>query len=70
AQAELIYQKDEREEASNEQEWYSVGVRPVYALNDQFKLVGELGFDAVKRDKTATLTKLTFAPTWSPKGKG
>jgi maltoporin len=69
-QAELIYQNDQREISENEQKWFSAGIRPVYALNDQFKLVGELGFDSVKCDDTATLTKLTVAPTWSPKGKG
>lgn len=69
-QAELIYQNDKREISENDQEWFSAGIRPVYAFTDQFKLVGEFGFDSVKRDDTSTLTKFTVAPTWSPKGKG
>ncbi|OTG86319.1 maltoporin [Acinetobacter sp. ANC 4558] len=70
AQAEVIYQKDYRENAEDKQSWYSVGVRPVYAINDQFKLITEIGLDALKKDKTAMLTKLTIAPAWSPNGKG
>ncbi|WP_111895452.1 maltoporin [Acinetobacter sp. MB5] len=69
-QFEAVYQKDQRENSADDKTWYSIGARPVYAISPQFKLVGEVGFDAVKRDKTATLTKFTFAPTWSPKGKG
>lgn len=69
-QANFVYQKDIRENASEEQDWYSAGIRPVYKINDQFKLSTELGLDLIKRDSTATLTKLTIAPTWSPKGGG
>ncbi|MFW2072959.1 maltoporin [Acinetobacter gerneri] len=69
-QVNFVYQKDKRENKLDHQDWFSSGIRPVYALTDQFKLIGEVGIDAIKRDKTATLTKFTISPTWSPKGKG
>lgn len=46
--------------------WTSLGVHPVYALNDNFRLVGEIGHDSIKDDNgfgTQKLTKVTFAPT-------
>ncbi|MBZ8140877.1 maltoporin [Rubrivivax gelatinosus] len=45
--------------------WTSLGVRPVWHLNDYFKLQAELGYDRVKPDNgdTMNLTKLTIAPT-------
>eukprot|EP01031_Cornospumella_fuschlensis_P004601 gene4601-5748_t len=49
----------------------SVGVRPVYAITEQFKLVTELGRDQVEAPGgTRKLTKFTIAPTWSPAGPG
>ena len=69
-QIEAVYQKDFRPDGGN-QEWLSLGVRPAYAIGEQFKLVTELGHDQVKAaDGTRKLSKFTFAPTWSPKGPG
>ena len=69
-QIEAVYQKDFRPDGGN-QEWLSLGVRPTYAISEQFKLVPELGHDQVKAaDGTRKLSKFTFAPTWSPKGPG
>ena len=69
-QVEAVYQKDFRPDGGN-QEWLSLGVRPTYAISEQFKLVTELGHDQVKAaDGTRKLSKFTFAPTWSPKGPG
>ncbi|MBM1194583.1 maltoporin [Pseudomonas weihenstephanensis] len=69
-QVEAVYQKDFRPHGGN-QEWMSLGVRPAYAISEQFKLVTELGHDQVRaKDGTRTLSKFTFAPTWSPKGPG
>ena len=69
-QVEAVYQKDFRPDGGN-QEWLSLGVRPIYAISEQFKLVTELGHDQVKAaDGTRKLSKFTFAPTWSPKGPG
>ena len=69
-QIEAVYQKDFRPDGGN-QEWLSLGVRPTYAISEQFKLVTELGHDQVKAaDGTRKLSKFTFAPTWSPKGPG
>ncbi|MEB0208567.1 carbohydrate porin [Pseudomonas sp. CCC3.1] len=67
-QIEAVYQKDFRPDGGN-QEWLSLGVRPTYAITEQFKLVTELGHDQVKAaDGTRKLSKFTFAPTWSPNG--
>ncbi|MCC9596947.1 MULTISPECIES: carbohydrate porin [unclassified Rubrivivax] len=49
--------------------WMSAGVRPVYAINDYFRIVAELGHDRIKPNddasyqKTINLTKFTIAPT-------
>ncbi|EPJ2812745.1 MULTISPECIES: maltoporin [Pseudomonas putida group] len=64
----IVYQKDKRSDGED-QNWLSVGVRPVYALSDQFKLLTELGRDQVEAPGgTRKLTKFTIAPTWSPSG--
>lgn len=65
---EWLYQQDVRSNGDN-LNWLSIGVRPVYALFDRFKLVGEFGRDqVVAPEGNRTLTKLTVAPTWSPNG--
>jgi maltoporin len=54
--------------------WTSFGVRPVYAINDYFRLVAELGYDRIKPNenslgvynKSMSLTKFTVAPTIAP----
>ncbi len=59
-----LLQKDRSNAGS--QTWTSFGVRPVYALSDNFKLQLELGHDRIKPaagGATQQLTKLTFAPT-------
>ncbi|MCU1726215.1 carbohydrate porin [Pseudomonas sp. 7P_10.2_Bac1] len=67
-QFEALYQKDFRPDGGN-QEWLSLGVRPTYAITEQFKLVTEFGHDQVRAaDGTRKLSKFTFAPTWSPNG--
>ncbi len=69
-QFEIVYQKDKRTDG-DDQNWLSVGVRPVYAFTDQFKLITELGRDQVEAPGgTRKLTKFTVAPTWSPAGPG
>jgi maltoporin len=48
--------------------WATVGVRPVYAFIQNFKLQGEVGYTSLKSDltgETAHLTKVTIAPTIS-----
>ena len=62
-----LWQKDESN-ANGSSTWTSVGVRPVYAFTDNFKLVGELGTDRVTQaggQPAKRLTKLTIAPTIS-----
>ncbi|MET1076619.1 MAG: carbohydrate porin [Pseudomonas sp.] len=69
-QFQVVYQKDKRPDGAD-QDWLSAGVRPVYALTDQFKLQLELGHDQVDAtDGVRRLNKLTLAPTWSPSGPG
>jgi maltoporin len=69
-QIEAVYQKDIRPDG-NGQNWISLGVRPAYAITDQFKLVTELGHDQVEATGgTRKLSKFSFVPTWSPNGPG
>ncbi|SDR93607.1 maltoporin [Pseudomonas oryzae] len=69
-QFEVVYQKDTRADG-DDQDWLSLGVRPVYALSEQFKLVAELGHDQIDApDGTRKLSKFTVAPIWSPAGPG
>ncbi len=68
-QFQAVYQKDKRQ-GGGDQDWISVGVRPVYAFSQQFKLVAELGHDQIDAPEgTRKLTKFTIAPTWSPAGR-
>ncbi|WP_109511801.1 maltoporin [Pseudomonas ovata] len=69
-QFQIVYQKDKRPDG-DDQNWLSVGVRPVYAFTEQFKLSTEIGRDQVEAPGgTRKLTKFTIAPTWSPAGPG
>lgn len=69
-QFEAVYQKDIRPDGQD-QNWISLGIRPSYALSEQFKLVTEFGHDQVDTTGgTRKLSKFTLAPTWSPKGPG
>jgi maltoporin len=50
----------------NNFKWDFAGVRPVWHVNDYFKLQGELGYNKVKaasQSNSADLTKITIAPT-------
>lgn len=61
---ELIYQN-----AKDNYKWLSFGVRPVWHINDYFKIQGEWGHDEVRPvnpgagDGTRKLNKYTIAPT-------
>lgn len=69
-QFQVVYQKDKRQGGA-EQDWISVGVRPVYAFTEEFKLVAEVGHDQIDAEAgTGKLSKFTIAPTWSPAGPG
>lgn len=66
----ILYQKDKRSD-DQDQNWLSVGIRPVYGFTEHFKLAVELGRDQVSAPGgTRKLSKLTIAPTWSPSGPG
>ena len=65
-----LWQRDKADAGSTT--WTSVGVRPVYALDENFKLILDVGHDNVKPANGGSdqkLTKVTFAPTLS-QGKG
>ncbi|MEG0880232.1 MAG: carbohydrate porin [Janthinobacterium sp.] len=67
-----IVQRDKSNVSGGSSTWTTVGVRPVYAVNDNFKLQFELGTDRVTSPTGGAaqrLTKLTFAPTLTA-GKG
>ncbi|MGV6475844.1 carbohydrate porin [Azotobacter vinelandii] len=69
-QFQAIYQKDVRPDGDN-MRWLSLGVRPVYAFTEHFKVSAEIGHDQIKAtDGTRKLTKFTVAPTWSLAGPG
>ena len=62
-----LLQKD-KSDAIGSSTWTTLGVRPVYAVSQNFKLVMELGTDRVTSPTGGAaqrLTKLTFAPTIS-----
>lgn len=70
-QFQIVYQKDAHPNEDDDQNWLSIGVRPVYAFTEQFKLSTEVGRDQVDAPGgTRKLTKFTIAPTWSPAGPG
>jgi len=50
--------------------WSSVGVRPIYWLNDQWGIMGQLGYSTVTDDKDAlgqrTLWRMTVGPQLTP----
>jgi maltoporin len=59
-----LWQRDKTDAGSKT--WTSFGVRPIYALNDNFRLVLDLGHDNISpADGGADqkLTKISFAPT-------
>jgi len=47
---------------------FGIGIRPMYYVSEYFVLQGEIGFNQFKPDTgdSASLTKLTFAPTLRP----
>ncbi|WP_082771774.1 maltoporin, partial [Janthinobacterium agaricidamnosum] len=62
-----LVQRD-KSDAQGSSTWTSIGVRPVYAFSNNFKLVTELGTDRVtvpNGGDAKRLTKLTIAPTLS-----
>lgn len=72
--AELValIQRDKSNASGGTSTWTTLGVRPVYAVSDHFKLQFELGTDRVTSPTGGAaqrLTKFTFAPTLTA-GKG
>jgi len=67
----LVYQHDDLGTAGTKSDWYSAGGRVAVALSTHFKILGEAGFDRVKKDNGAEaqwLGKFTIAPTLAAAG--
>ncbi len=67
SQLALVYQRDDRGtgEVGAVTDWYSAGTRLGFALAEHFKLLGEVGYDLVKKSNGADpqyLAKFTVAP--------
>lgn len=54
------------------QDWFAIGVRPIFSVTDTFALQGELSYEATELTRSSgakldrDLTKVTFAPTFRP----
>jgi maltoporin len=65
AQAGLVYQRDDLGNAGQKTDWYSAGTRLSFALAKHAKLLGEAGYDRVKKSNGSEpqwLAKFTVAP--------
>jgi maltoporin len=72
AQAGFVFQHDDLGNAGQVTNWVSAGGRVSVGVNQNFKVLGEAGFDRVTKSNGAPpqyLTKLTIAPTIST-GRG
>jgi len=71
-QATAVFQRTSFPGATPDEEWTSIGVRPVYAFSDQIKVALEVGRDQVDTGTPAggkpELTKATIALAWAPRG--
>jgi maltoporin len=66
AQVGVVYQHDNLGTTGTTQDWISAGTRVGYAFTNHFKVLGEVGFDQVKKSNGSgplQLTKFTIAPT-------
>jgi len=65
-QATVVFQRDRV--GMTDVDWISAGVRPVYAIRNDVKLMLEVGYDRADSasGKTAQLGKATLAAAWSP----
>lgn len=66
AQAGLVYERDDLGNAGQKTDWYSAGTRLSLAFTEHAKLLGEAGFDRVKKSNGSEpqwLAKFTIAPT-------
>jgi maltoporin len=72
AQADFVYQHDDLGNAGAKTNWYSTGTRVSLAFTEHAKLLGEAGYDSVKKSNGADrqwLAKFTVAPAITA-GKG
>jgi len=72
AQATVVYQHDDLGNGGQRQDWWSAGGRASVGVTENFKVLGEVGFDRVTKSNGAPpqyLTKVTIAPTLST-GRG
>lgn len=65
AQVGLVYQHDDLGNAGQKTDWYSAGTRLSWGFTDHAKLLGEVGYDRVKKSNGSDpqwLAKFTVAP--------
>jgi maltoporin len=65
AQVGVVFQRDSLGQEGSKQDWYSAGTRLSWSFTDHAKLLGEAGYDRVKKANGADpqwLAKLTIAP--------
>jgi maltoporin len=66
------YQTKKEEDNGGAQDWFSIGIRPIYKWTDVMNTALEIGYDSVNEDKKWTggdsrnnrLTKVTLAQQW------
>lgn len=67
------YQSKRAEDGGGTQNWFSIGIRPIYRWSDTMNTALEVGFDSVSQDSDwnggadstdAKLTKVTLAQQW------
>lgn len=66
AQVGLVYEHDDLGNAGQKTDWYSAGARLSWGFTEHAKLLGEAGYDRVKKSNGSTpqwLAKFTIAPT-------
>ena len=72
AQLGLVFQRDDLGSPGTRQDWYSAGTRVSVGLSENFKVLGEVGYDRVEKTNGSApqyLAKFTIAPTIST-GRG
>lgn len=64
----VLEHKDHRDFDGTEQTWLSLGARPMWFLDEHWRVTAELGLDRVMGEpRTGSLFKQTLALEWAPK---
>ncbi len=69
AQGTIVYQHDDLGQSGSQQDWWSGGARVAWGFTKHAKLIGEAGYDHVKKnnglDEPQWLAKFTIAPAFT-----